>query len=117
MTYGTKNPFAEDLEEETTARLIAEGNLKREKAKPAFIPQWEFLGYVAIEELHTCRCSSGWVSLRGIFSRERALSGEIRDTKLSPRGQIPLGRGWPIETVEIPEAVCPDCLPSHGFRR
>ena len=117
MPYAAANPLLDDLQAELTAELIRTGNLKREREKPAFVPQWEFQGYVAIEELHSCKCGSGWISLRGVFSREKARTGEVRDTKLSPKGQIPLGRGWPIDTIEVPESVCPDCLPAHGFRR
>lgn len=111
------NPLLDDLRDEQTAELIRSGNLKREKTPPTFIAQWTSLGYIAIEELHTCKCGSGWVSLRGLFHREKALTGQIRDTRLSAAAQIPLGQNYPIETVEIPEPRCPDCLPSHGFRR
>lgn len=111
------NPLLDDLQAELTAHLIATGNLKKKETPPVFIAQWASLGYIAIEELHSCKCGSGWVSLRGLFHREKALTGQIRDTRLSAAAQIPLGQNFPIETVEISEKICPDCLPAHGFRR
>lgn len=115
MTYGAKNPFLLDLEEEKTNFLIAEGNLRREKAKPAFIPQWEHVGYVAQVQRLYCTCGYSYDHVLGIFSREKALSGETRDTALLRGFQIPLGNTYPVEISAHRVQICPACLTSKGF--
>ena len=115
MPYAAPNPLLDDLQAEVTAELIRSGNLTRKKSPPAFSPVWTSLGYVAVQELHSCKCGSGWISLRGLFHREKAPSGETRDQALARGFQLPLNQHHKIETVKIREALCPDCLSSHGF--
>ena len=115
MTYGTKNTFLEDLEEETTALLIAEGNLRREKVKPAFIPQWTHQGYIAQLQRIYCTCGYSYDHFLGIFSRETSPTGENRDTALARGFQVPLGRSYPVEISHFKTHTCPACLTSKGF--
>jgi len=117
MTYAEVNPFLEDLDAERTAELIASGNLKREKAKPAFIAQWASSGYVARNERYSCACGYEYDHILGAFHKEKALTGEIRYTSLAKGFQIPLGQNFPIETTQHKIAVCPSCVSSKGFER
>lgn len=115
MTYGTRNSFLDDLEEETTLLLIAEGNLRREKAKPAFTPVWTHIGYVAQLQRLFCACGYSYDHFLGAFSREKSPSNETRDTAL-PRGfQIPLGHAYPVEISHFKTPACPACLSAKGF--
>ena len=115
MTYGTRNSFLDDLEEETTARLIAEGNLRREKAKPAFVPVWLHQGYVAQLQRMYCSCGYTYDHFLGVFSRETSPTGENRDTSLGRGFQIPLGKNYPVEIRPFKTQTCPACLTSKGF--
>ncbi len=115
MTYGTRNPFADDLEEETTSLLIAEGNLKREKAKPAFVPVWQHCGYVAQLQRLYCTCGYSYDHFLGVFSREKSPTGENRDTALARGFQIPLGHSYPVEISHFKTHACPACLSAKGF--
>ena len=115
MTYGTKNPFLIDFEEEETARLIAEGNLRREKAKPAFVPVWTHAGYVAnLQRVH-CSCGYTYDHFLGVFSREKSPTGETREQVLSRGFQIPLDQKYPVEISHFKVHTCPACLTSKGF--
>lgn len=115
MTYGTKNAFLADLEEETTALLIAEGNLRRERQKPAFVPVWQHQGYVAQLQRCACRCGYTYDHFLGVFSREVSPTGEFRDLALAKGFQIPLGRSYPVEISHFSVSICPACLTSKGF--
>ena len=109
------NPLLADLQDEITEVLIREGNLKKEKAKPAFIAQWTHQGYVAHIQEQYCACGARRENLIGIFSREVSATGENRDTALTRGFQIPLGQNHPVEVSQVTVAVCPSCLSSKGF--
>ena len=109
------NPLLSDLQDEITETLIREGNLKREKAKPAFIAQWTHQGYVARLHYKYCSCGGGECDLVGIFSREVSPTGQVRDTALNRGFQAPLGHNYPIEETSEKTAVCPSCVTSKGF--
>lgn len=111
------NDLLEALQAEQTSELIASGNLKREKAKPAFIAQWVSSGYVARNEHYVCSCGYDYDHITGIFHRELAVTGEVRYTPLSKGFQVPLGQNFPIETSDHNIAVCPSCVSSKGFER
>ena len=77
----------DDIEAEVHNEAIERGNLKKKQNRPVFapfIPQWEKAGYVARITICTCLCCGTQnKTLFGIFLRERAKSGETRDTGLN----------------------------------
>lgn len=110
------NPLLDDLQDERTEFLIREGNLRRAKAAPEFIPQWTHQGYLAKVGRNLCDCGELSDFLIGVFSREKAATGQIRDTALARGFQIPLGKSFPVEVTEGYVKICCSCLPVKGFR-
>ena len=81
------NSLLDEIEAEIHNDAIERGNLKKKQNRPVyapFIPQFEKIGYVARITRTTCLCcGASHKLLYGIFLREKARSGEIRDTAIN----------------------------------
>ncbi len=107
------NPLLDDAEEDRYQHDLEAGNLKRKKAKPLLIPQWESLGYWAHIDDLTCKaCGSRHQFLVGIFLRERNLGpgGAIRSTRLSPKAFRDLNLVPKLEVLPVSVDLCAFCV-------
>jgi len=107
------NPLLDDAEEDRYQHDLEAGNLKRKKAEPLLIPQWESQGYWAHIDDLTCKaCGSRHQHLVGVFLRERNLGpgGAIRSTALSLKAFRDLNIKPHLETIPHTVDLCADCV-------
>ena len=109
------NSLLDEIEAEAHNHAIESGNLKKKQNRPVFapfIPQWEKQGYIARITIQTCLCCGTQnKTLFGIFLREKAKSGEIRDTGLSLKGYASnYQRPEQILYDNISTPLCAECV-------
>lgn len=107
------NPLLDDAEEERYLADLEAGNLRRKKAEPLLLPQWESLGYWAHIDDLTCKaCGSRHQLLVGVFLREKNLGpgGAIRSTRLSSRAFRDLNLRPHLEVIPTEIDLCADCI-------
>jgi hypothetical protein len=107
--------FLDDIREETTAHLIATGNLLPSPPKPR--PTWTSLGYRAEIDRRICTCGAPPVETVRIYHREESSDGAIRAQLLDTETvlQFPPAHLGRVEILPRRVTVCPACLTAHGF--
>lgn len=110
----TGNPLLDDAEEERYLADLEAGNLKRKKAEPLLLSQWESLGYWAHIDQRTCSaCGASTSVLVGVFHREKNLapgSNTIRSTALSLRKFRDLNLKPSLEVIPCTVDLCAQCV-------
>lgn len=107
------NPLLDDAEEDRYQHDLEKGNLKRKKAEPLLISQWESLGYWARIDRCKCNACGSTISvLVGVFLRERNLGsgGAIRSTALSLRAFRDLSLVPKLEVLPVSVDLCAFCV-------
>lgn len=107
-----------DLQDEHHLDLLANGNMRGDKTRESRWTgekSWTSLGYVARLTLSTCNCGHTTPWLMGVFHREQAPNGSIKEQRLDERFQVPLGGAYPIETTQQYTVSCAYCITSKGF--
>lgn len=108
----------DDLEDDYTQHLLANGNLSPKKEKPPeLISKYVSQGYIARVQENRCACGAAHKVFHGVFLRKESTSGAIFDEALSTKGlQVPLDQNYPLYITVFPVHVCPSCLPFKGFK-
>jgi len=109
------NSLLDEIEAEAHNHAIESGNLKKKQNRPVFapfIPQWEKQCYIARITIQTCLCCGTQnKTLFGIFLREKAKSGEIRDTAMNLKA-FAANYSRPEELIydDVSLHLCAECV-------
>lgn len=109
----TGNPLLDDAEEDRYQADLEAGNLRRKKAEPLLLPQWESLGYWAHIDDLTCKaCGSRHQLLVGVFLREKNLGprGAVRSTRLSLKAFRDLNLKPHLQATPLDVDLCAGCV-------